>query len=93
MKTKQIQVMEFSKKILIVTFINALIIIAYAMFIQYLVIAKDYTGGTEIITTLIASLGVEVTAGTSFYYWKSKQENIIKLKSQYGVINEDEEDI
>mgnify|MGYP003429355701 CR=1 FL=1 len=38
--------MEFSKKILVVTFGIAVVIIAYAMFVQMLVILKDYHGGT-----------------------------------------------
>jgi len=88
-KEKTITVMEFSKKILFVTLIVAIIIIAYAMWIQYLIITKDYQGGTEIVTSLIVALGAEVTAGTSFYYWKSKKENEIKLRKQYGIEVED----
>jgi len=90
-KEKTVTVMEFSKKILFTTLIIALIIIAYAMWIQYLIITKDYQGGTEIVTSLIVALGAEVTAGTSFYYWKSKKENEIKLRNQYGINAEESE--
>lgn len=76
--------MEFSKKILVVTFGIAVVIIAYAMFVQMLVILKDYHGGTEIVTVLIGALAAEVTAGTGFYYWKAKRENELKLKKKFG---------
>lgn len=76
--------MEFSKKILLWTFIIALVIIGYAMWIQYVVITRDFHGGTEIVTALIVALGTEVTAGTSFYFWKARLENKIKLEATYG---------
>lgn len=72
--------MEFSKKILLVTFFIALIIVGYAMWIQYLIISKDYMGDTNIIITLISVLGAEVATGTGFYYWKAKAENVEREK-------------
>lgn len=84
--------MEFSKKILVVTFGIAVVIIAYAMFVQMLVILKDYHGGTEIVTVLIGALAAEVTAGTGFYYWKAKRENELKLKKKFGELYEQEQE-
>ncbi|MCM3387357.1 hypothetical protein M3649_04310 [Ureibacillus chungkukjangi] len=76
--------MEFSKKILYVTFILAIVIFSYAMWIQYLIVTSGFIGDTSIVTTLLTVLGAEITAGTSFYYWKSRRENEIKLKATYG---------
>ncbi|MEK4025764.1 hypothetical protein [Sporosarcina sp. FSL W7-1283] len=72
--------MEFSKKILMVTFLIALIILCYAMWIQYLIIVKDYQGDTNIVITILTVLGAEIATGTGFYYWKAKAENVAREK-------------
>lgn len=88
--------MEFSKKILMVTFYIAILILAYAMWIQYLIIVKDYHGDTNIVITIISVLGAEVATGTGFYYWKSKAENVAReqrLGVTEGYPQETEEDV
>lgn len=75
---------EFSKKILYVTVGVAIIIFAYAMWIQYLIISKDYHGDTSIVITLLTVIGAEITAGTSFYYYKARSENLLKIRKSFG---------
>lgn len=85
--------MEFSKKILLVTSVIAVFILAYAMSIQYLIIVRDYQGDTNIVITLLTVLGAEVATGTGFYYWKAKSENVEREKGRNATANEMEEEI
>lgn len=85
--------MEFSKKILLVTSVIAVFILAYAMCIQYLIIVRDYQGDTNIVITLLSVLGAEVATGTGFYYWKAKSENIEREKGRNAsALYEEEEE-
>ncbi|WP_144509996.1 hypothetical protein [Bacillus sp. FJAT-22090] len=77
--------MEFSKKILYVTFFIAIIIILFAMAMIYLMITGNYVGDSSSLNTLLGGLFTEISVGTSFYYWKARKENTIKLENQYGV--------
>lgn len=74
--------MEFSKKILAFGFGAAVVIILYAMWIQYLITTNHYIGDTNIVTTLLTIMGAELTAASGFYYWKSRRENELKLQSK-----------
>lgn len=84
--------MEFSKKILLVTSVIAVFILAYAMGIQYLIIVRDYHGDTNIVITLLTVLGAEVATGTGFYYWKAKSENVEREKGRNASLYEQEEE-
>lgn len=65
--------MEFSKKIFIGVSIIAVSVIVFSMYMVY------KTNDLSPLTYLISAVGVEVGAATGFYYWKAKNENIIKL--------------
>ena len=75
------QPMEFSKKILYVTFFIALVIVLYSMFIVYMMVVGGYMGDVSVLNTLLVGLFAEITAGTSFYYWKAKAENVKKIEA------------
>lgn len=70
--------MEFSKKILIAVFVATLIIVVCAMGMSYM------TQTTDVYAYLIPAIFAELGIGTGFYYWKSKKENEIKLRSAFG---------
>lgn len=76
--------MEFSKVILIVTFAIAVVVISFAMVIIYMGAVSGLGSDSSNLNSLLGGLFVEISAGTSLYYWKSRKENIIKLESQYG---------
>ena len=87
--------MEFSKKILVSSYVIAVAVILYTMYIIHLMVIGGYTGDPSSLNTLIMLTLGELGAANSFYFWKSKLENKIKLESQYGrkTIEENEEDI
>ena len=64
--------MEFSKIILIVAYVNAVVFTAIA---AWLGVNGDLASFANIV---LATWGL-VTAGVGFYYWKAKAENIIKI--------------
>ena len=70
--------MEFSKKI----FVFAAIFVAVVTLYTFIIVWR--TGDTSPLQVLIPGAFAFVTAGISFYYWKARQENIIKLKKYYG---------
>lgn len=39
------------------------------------------------IETLLIYIGGSTTIATSFYFWKARSENIIKIKQQFPTIN------
>lgn len=75
---------EFSKQLLYVIFTVTGIIILFTMVMIY------RTNDTTALSYLIPSIFVEVATATSFYYWKAKAENQIKLKQQYGYEEQEE---
>lgn len=83
-KKKEKQPIEFSKKILIITFAIAVVIIVFTMYIIYLGAVNGYGADSSNLNTLLAGLFAEISVGTGFYYWKSRRENEIKLKKMYG---------
>ena len=92
-KKKEVEVMEFSKKVLITSYVVGLFIIVFAMAIQTLFIVLGYEGSTEITVTLIGGAFGLMGIGNSFYSWKARTENSIKLEKLYGVkINNNDEE-
>ena len=65
---------EFSKKLLYVNYTLVIIVTIAAFILMWR--SNDLSPLGYIITGLFA----EVTAATSFYYWKAKNENMIKIK-------------
>lgn len=76
---------EFSKKIitaLMVLFIINFEGVVIGSFIL-MIIFGDISAITEIIAGIFATLTAIITPAISFYFWKSKNENIIKLKKEF----------
>lgn len=69
---------EFSKLILLVTGIFAVIITVFTM----VIVCR--TGDTSALAYLIPAIFTEVATATGFYYSKAKAENRIKLTKLYG---------
>ena len=84
------QPMEFSKKILVVSWLTGIFIIFFALWLSYMMIIKGHDGDVSIILTILGGAFAEITAGTSFYYWKAKKENEIKLSGIYNVEDDGE---
>ena len=87
--------MEFSKKILIASYVIAAVVIVYTMYIVHLMVVGGYTGDPSSLNTLILMTLGELGAANSFYFWKSKFENKFKLEAEYGrkIIEENGDDI
>ena len=65
--------MEFSKKILIVVSIATVLIVIASFILMWR--TMDLSPLSYIITGIFA----ELASATGFYYWKAKNENMIKL--------------
>ena len=65
---------EFSKKLLYVNYILVIIVIIASFVLMWK--SCDLSPLGYIITGVFG----EVTTATSFYYWKAKNENMIKIK-------------
>ena len=65
--------MEFSKKILIVVSIATVLIVIASFVLMWRMM--DLSPLSYIITGIFA----ELASATGFYYWKAKNENMIKL--------------
>lgn len=65
---------EFSKKLLYINYALVVVVTIAAFVLMWR--SNDLSPLAYIITGLFA----EVTAATSFYYWKAKNENMIKIK-------------
>lgn len=65
--------MEFSKKILIVVSIATLLIVVASFVLMWR--TMDLSPLSYIITGIFA----ELASATGFYYWKAKNENMVKL--------------
>lgn len=77
--------MEFSKKMLITSYFVGVSILIFAMAVQMSFIVMGYEGGTEITVTLIGGAFGLMGVCNSYYFWKAKNENKIKLEKLYGV--------
>lgn len=76
--------MEFSKKILVISWVSGSLITFYGLWLTYMMVIKGYQGDVSIIITILGGAFAEITAGTSFYYWKAKNENINKNGNNTG---------
>ena len=65
--------MEFSKKIFIGVSISTLSVAIFSMYMMY--ITKDLSP----MSYLIGAVFAEFATATGFYYWKAKNENVIKI--------------
>ena len=74
-----------SKKLLYIIFSVTGVIIIFALALMW------KTGDLSPFAYLIPAIFVEVATATGFYYWKSKAENQIKLRAQYGQLYKEEE--
>lgn len=70
--------MEFSKKIVVGFLIAATIILGSSFFLMYK--TQDISPLNEIIIGLSA-IGMSIF---SFYFWKSRSENLIKIAKEHG---------
>lgn len=66
---------EFSKKILYVLWISTTIVITLSFILMWK--TMDLSPLSYIITGLFA----ELASATGFYYWKAKNENMIKIEN------------
>lgn len=78
---------EFSKKLLYVNYALVIIVTAAAFILMWR--TSDLSPLGYIITGLFA----EVTAATSFYYWKAKNENMKKIEGSNNHENKLETEI
>lgn len=65
---------EFSKKILYVIWISTTIVVALTFVLMW------RTGDLSPLAYIIGGLFTELAAATGFYYWKAKNENMIKIE-------------
>ena len=68
--------LEFSKKIFYIIICIFVAVIIYAMALMW------KTGTTDGLAYLIPSVGTLAAAGVSFYFWKAKSENLLKISKQ-----------
>lgn len=71
--------MEFSKKILVTAWLSGSVVIAFACYLTFMMVIYGLSGDVQLIAIILTGGFAEITAGTGFYYWKSKRENEIKL--------------
>lgn len=65
--------MEFSKKIFVGVSVATIIVAGFSMAIIW------RTGDTSPLSYLIGAVFAEFATATGFYYWKAKNENVIKI--------------
>jgi len=76
--------MEFSKLILIISWISGSLVIIYALVLTLLMVIKGYSGDVSLISIILTGGFAEISAGTAFYYWKAKNENMKKIGNNTG---------
>lgn len=67
--------MEFSKKIFIGVSVTTLSVAVFSMYMMY--VTKDLSP----MSYLIGAVFAEFATATGFYYWKAKNENVIKIEN------------
>ena len=74
---------EFSKKLLVASYIIAILvtIATFALPIITYTVSGQLMDYSSLMPITLACWG-EVTVGNSFYYWKAKSENKIKLLAE-----------
>ena len=85
--------MEFSKKILVVAWLSGSLIILFACWLTYQMVMYGHDGDVQLIAIILTGGFAEITAGTSFYYWKSKNENVKKIDNAYPTYPGEEEEV
>ena len=65
--------MEFSKKILIFSYLIAIILTTFTCYCVYKNLDISY------LSNITVTSWAEVSVGNAFYYWKARSENKIKL--------------
>ena len=76
---------EFSKLIFWLIYVPVMSVTAFGCVLSWV------TQDTSLFTVLLPLLFAELGAATGFYFWKAKNENIIKLKKENGLeIEEDD---
>ena len=77
---------EFSKLILIGV---SLLVLAVTGFTGFMVWK---TNDLSPLMYLIPAVFTELATATGYYFWKAKQENVVKLKCLYGNVEKNEEE-
>ena len=74
---------EFSKKLLVASYIIAILvtIATFTLPINTYTVSGQLMDYSSLMPVTLACWG-EVTVGNSFYYWKAKSENKIKLLAE-----------
>lgn len=76
--------MEFSKRILVVSWISGSLVILFALWLTYKMVIGGYSGDVSLVAIILSGGFAEIGAGTGFYYWKAKNENIKKIGNNVG---------
>lgn len=79
---------EFSKIILIVSWLSGSVIIAFACWLTYMMVIHGLHGDVQLVSIILSGGFAEISLGTGFYYWKARKENELKLTGQ--ITKEDE---
>lgn len=87
-KKKSKKSIEFSKKLLLMLFIQQSVFLMIACALMFV------TQTTDALTALTAEVFGQTAIAIGFYYWKAKAENVLKIKKEAKkadiVITEDE---
>lgn len=83
-KPKKKVYMEFSKKILVVSWLSGSLVVAFAMWLTYKMVIGGYSGDVSLVAIILSGGFAEIAAGTGFYYWKAKNENVKKIDNNVG---------
>ena len=83
-KPKEKVYMEFSKKILVVSWLSGSLVVAFAMWLTYKMVIGGYSGDVSLVAIILSGGFAEIAAGTGFYYWKAKNENVKKIDNNVG---------
>ena len=75
---------EFSKLILIISWLSGSIVIAFACWLTYMMVIHEKHGDVQLIAIILTGGFAEISAGTAFYYWKAKNENMQKIGNNTG---------
>lgn len=86
---KKKQKTEFSKTILIISWLSGSVVIAFACWLTYMMVIRGHDGDVQLVAIILTGGFAEISAGTAFYYWKAKNENVQKIGNNIGG-NEDE---
>lgn len=78
---------EFSK--IIIVYSNAFLLLVTIL--SFILMFK--VGDLTPLTYIIPSVATGAATSCGFYFWKSKAENIIKLRKQHGELAEDIENV